>query len=166
MRTNTEEKKAARDRLAGILNPIYNRHWERNGRQPDKPVVFFTEAGPSVNYVFKLNTNKAAWTDEQHEELVTMLGPERAAECVETVHEFYLDRKVRAEPGVVDALRVAIAQADLTPDQRSSLLKCKTTRRLRSQVISNLVDYVGQSAAAIARALAIFGTSISRYPQA
>lgn len=164
------EKKAAEGReksAKGIVAPVATEllceEWAHLGCQPETPITVMAADGSSVTYVLSNKAGQYAWSDEQHEALCDMIGPEAAEKCVHMRTSFSLDEEVLNEEGVLEKLNGALAASGLSEEQLGRLLKAESVRKLKPLTITNLTQIVGNDPKKLEEAFSFLGSTLVRY---
>lgn len=152
---------ANKNELTPIATRLFAEAWIAQGELPAKPVALVNRDDEKLTHVLQDKSALAVLAEDVYEELIELLPA--AAELVAEETQYAIDPDVFAQPGVREALSAAIADAELTDEQRANLIVSKKVYRTRESLVPRLAELCGHSADKLAEALTILKGPITRY---
>ena len=152
---------ANKNELTPIAVKLFSEAWIKQQGLPEKPMALVNADDEKLTYVFCDKSTLAVVSEETYDELVDKFPEAAKLIAEETIYS--IDPAVFEQEGVREALAEAIASADLTDEQRQSLIVSKTVRRTRESFVPHLLELCGEDPDKLVDLFTILKGQLSQY---
>lgn len=174
----TAEKKKVEAKIAipkGSLVSVafakYLESYVRTSVPPETPMTLVAGSGNSVTFVVQDRSGQGGLSEEQIEDLTTLLGSEVVDGIVYDEISFSFNRDVLAAPGVMSVIEKHLGAAIseivesglVSGEAADQLLEAEQRKALRPGVFQRLVSVCGANVARLERFLGIVGGLFVKY---